>query len=100
MEVLKLFLFIIMILFTINKTKESFINYTISNENPEKNMRIDYFFKEIQSDIQKADYDKVYDMYEKIDNYDFSNLTNLVCFDDIECINYSSSSPIMPDDIN
>ena len=93
MDHLKICLFLIMILYVFYKNKESFINYSVSNENPEKNMEIEYFFKNMnQSEIIKADYQKLYDMYDKINDFDFLFLEKKICLDG----NYCSSSPSPP----
>jgi hypothetical protein len=97
MEHLKIFLFLLMILYFFSKNKESFINYSISNESPEKNMTTDFFFKNMnESDIIKADYQKVYDMYDKINDFDFLFLEKKICLDGSYCISSPSPEPLSP----
>ena len=97
MDYLKIFLFVLMLLYIINKNKESFINYPISNENIETNMEIEYFFKNMdKTEVIKADYDKVYDMYDKINDFDFSFLEKKICLDEKYCISSPSPNPSSP----
>ena len=94
MDNLKLFLFLLMILYLLYKNKESFVNYSISGETPETNMEIDHFFKNMnKSEVVKADYQKIYDMYDKINDFDFLFLERKICFNGDYCISSPSPSP-------
>ena len=56
-------------------------------------MDIEYFFKNIkQKKIIKKDYDNLYNMYDKINDYDFLFLEKKICLDG----NYCNSSPSPP----
>ena len=55
------------------------------------------FFKNMdQSEVIKADYEKVYDMYDKINDFDFLFLQKKICLDENYCISSPSPNPSDP----